>query len=98
MTKFEQYLHIMALSKNYMKLSKPELKTELESLNENLKTFQILGHFEAFNMTLDNIRAIKILLNGVSYIFITHKVNFDMYADTFNNWNYRKFSKLKKNA
>lgn len=95
MTKFEHYLHIMALSKNYMKLSKTELKTELKSLNENLKTFQILGHFEAFNMTLNNIRAISILLNGASYIFITHKVPFDMYTDVHNNWNYRKFSKLK---
>ena len=92
MTKFEQYLHIMSLSKNYMKLSKPELKTELESLNENLKTFQILGHFEALNMTLNNIRAIRILLSGVSYIFITHKVPFDMYTDTRNNWNYRRFA------
>ena len=78
-----------------MQLSENELKTELKSLNENLKTFQILGHFEAFNMTLDNIRAIKILLDGVSYTFITHKVLFDMYTDTFNNWNYRRFSKLK---
>ena len=95
MSQFEQYLHIMALSKNYMKLSKPELKTELESLNENLKTFQILGYFDALNMTLNSIRAIGILLNGVSYTFITHKVNFDMYTDTFNNWNYHKFSKLK---
>ena len=95
MTKFEHYLHITALSKNYMQLSKTELKTELKSLNENLKTFQILGHFEAFNMALDNIRAVKILLNGVSYTFITHKVPFDMYTDTINNWNYRRFSKLK---
>ena len=95
MTKFEQYLHIVSLSKNYMKLSETELKTELKSLNENLKTFQILGHFEALNMTLNSIRAIRILLNGVSYVFITHNVNFDMYTDTCNNWNYRKFSKLK---
>lgn len=95
MTKFEQYLHIMDLSKNYMQLSKLELKTELESLNDNLKTFQILGHFEAFNMTLNNIQAIKILLDGVSYTFITHEVPFDMYTDMCNNWNYRKFSKLK---
>ena len=41
MTKFEHYLHIMSLSKNYMQLSKPELKTELESLNENLKTLKL---------------------------------------------------------
>ena len=95
MTKFEHYLHIAALSKNYMQLSETEIKNELKSLNENLKTFQILGYFEAFNMTLDNIRAIKILLNGVSYTFITHNVPFDMYIDTINNWNYRKFSKLK---
>lgn len=95
MKKFEHYLHIMALSKNYMQLSETGLKTELKSLNENLKTFQILGHFEAFNMTLDNIRAIKILLNGVAYTFITHKVPFDMYTDIVNNWNYRRFSKLK---
>ena len=95
MTKFEHYLYVMSLSKNYMQLSETELKTELKSLNENLKTFQILGHFEAFNMTLNNIRAIRILLNGVSYTFITHNVNFDMYTDTLNNWNYRKFSKLK---
>ena len=95
MTQFEHYLHVTALSKNYMQLSKNELKTELESLNENLKTFQILGHFDAFNMTLHNIRAVRILLNGVSYTFITYKVNFDMYTDTRNNWNYRRFSKLK---
>ena len=95
MTKFEHYLHIMALSKNYLHLSGNGLKRELKSLNENLKTFQILGHFEAFNMTLDNIRAIKILLNGVSYTFITHSVPFDMYTDMINNWNYRRFSKLK---
>ena len=95
MTKFEHYLHIMSLSKNYVQLSDTELKTELESLNENLKTFQILGHFEAFNMTLNNIRAIRILLNGVSYTFITHEVPFDMYTDTRNNWDYCKFSKLK---
>ena len=78
-----------------MQLPETELETELKSLNENLKTFQILGHFDAFNMTLDNIRTIKILLNGVSYTFITHEVPFDMYADTINNWNYRRFSKLK---
>lgn len=95
MTKFEHYLHITALSKNYMHLSETEIKTELKSLNENLKTLQILGHFEAFNMTLDNIRAIKILLNGVSYTFITHAAPFDMYTDMINNWNYRRFSKLK---
>ncbi len=95
MNKFEHYLHTMALAKNYMQLSEAEIKTELKSLNENLKTFQILGHFEAFNMTLDNIRAIKILLNGVVYTFITYKVPFDMYTDTINNWNYCRFSKLK---
>ena len=63
MTQFEHCLHIATLSNNYMQLSETEIKNELKSLNENLKTFQILGHFEAFNMTLDNIRAIKILLN-----------------------------------
>lgn len=94
MTKFEQYLQIMSMSKNYMGLSETELKTELKSLNENLKTFQILGHFEALNMTLIAIRAIKILLNGTSYIFITYNANFDMYTDTRNNWNYRRFNNM----
>ena len=79
MTKFQHWLHVASLSKNYSHLSKEALKVELQNLDECLAVARCNGFLDMCNSLLDNIRAIILLQNGCIYHFVTYDVGFSMF-------------------
>ena len=93
MNKFNHWLHVASLSKNYSHLSNEALKAELQNLDECLTVARCNGFLDMCNSLLDNIRAIMLLQNGAVYNFVTYDAGFCMFNDTKRNVNYRTFKK-----
>ena len=93
MTKFQHWLHVASLSKNYSHLSKEALKVELQNLDECLAVARCNGFLDMCESLRNNIRAIILLQNGTVYNFVTYDAGFCLFNDTKRNIDYCIFKK-----
>ena len=93
MNKFNHWLHVANLAKNYSHLTKNELQIELQKLDECLIVARCNGFLDMCDSLRDNIRAIILLLNGCVYHFVTYDAGFCLFNDTKRNINYCTFKK-----